>query len=181
MEIHQSARRHGIDDSTIQHVVDHAIVVVDVDEHDDPPKLLVIGPDGAGNLLEVIVLELADYRRLAAGGWRSTPCRCGPPSMKFSQERTMPDPTTPYRTTTGKVLTDSDIEAFADEAEQGYDVEALKTRRRGRPMIGDAPAEVVPVRLDPALKDAVEARAAADETTTSDIIREALRRFLGVA
>ncbi len=93
----------------------------------------------------------------------------------------MPDPTTPYRTTTGKVLTDSDIEAFADEAEQGYDVEALKTRRRGRPMIGDAPAEVVPVRLDPALKDAVEARAAADETTTSDIIREALRRFLGVA
>jgi len=48
-------------------------------------------------------------------------------------------------------------------------------------MIGDAPAEVVPVRLDPALKDAVEARAAADETTTSEIIREALRRLLEVA
>ncbi len=88
---------------------------------------------------------------------------------------------TPYRTTTGKVLTDFDIEALADEAEQGYDVEELKTRRRGRPMIGDAPAEVVPVRLDPALKDAVATRAAADETTTSDIIGEALRRFLEVA
>ena len=93
----------------------------------------------------------------------------------------MPEPAKRYRIGTGKVLTDSDIEALADEAEQGYDVEELKTRRRGRPMIGGAPAEVVPVRLDPALKDAVEARAAADETTTSDIIREALRRFLEVA
>lgn len=62
-----------------------------------------------------------------------------------------------------------------------YRTKAGKSRRRGRPMIGDAPAEVVPVRLDPALKDAVEARAAADETTTSEIIREALRRFLEVA
>lgn len=93
----------------------------------------------------------------------------------------MPEPTKSYRTGTGKVLTDSDIEALADEAERGYDVEALKRRRRGRPMIGDAPAEVVPVRLDPALKRAVEARAAADGTTASEIIREALRRFLEVA
>lgn len=93
----------------------------------------------------------------------------------------MTEPTTRYRTKTGKVLTDSDIDALADEAEQGYDVEQLKARRRGRPMIGDAPAAVVPVRLDPSLKDAVEARAAADETTTSEIIREALRRFLDVA
>jgi hypothetical protein len=65
MEIHQSALRHGIRDDTIQHVVDHAIVVVDVDEHDDPPKLLVVGPDEAGNLLEVVVLELAGDRLLA--------------------------------------------------------------------------------------------------------------------
>lgn len=48
-------------------------------------------------------------------------------------------------------------------------------------MIGDAQAEVVPVRLDPALKHAVESRAAAEETTTSEIIREALRRFLDIA
>lgn len=93
----------------------------------------------------------------------------------------MTEPTTGYRTKTGKILTDSDIEALADEAERGYDVEVLKARRRGRPMIGDAPAEVVPVRLDPSLKDAVEARAAADKTTTSEIIREALRRFLELA
>lgn len=86
-----------------------------------------------------------------------------------------------YGTNTGKLLTDADIEAMADEAELGYDVEVLRTRRRGRPMLGTAPSEVVPVRLDLELKDAVEARAKAAHTTTSEIIREALRRFLEVA
>lgn len=47
-------------------------------------------------------------------------------------------------------------------------------------MLGMAPAEVVPVRLDPYLKQAVEQRARAEHTTTSEIIREALRRFLEV-
>ncbi len=86
-----------------------------------------------------------------------------------------------YKTKTGRTLTDDDIQAMADEAERGYDVAALKTRRRGRPMLGAAPADVVPVRLDPDLKQAVEARAEAEHTTTSEIIREALRRFLDVA
>jgi len=83
-----------------------------------------------------------------------------------------------YKTKTGKVLTYADIEKMADEAECGYDVKDLLKRRRGRPMLGAAPAEVVPVRLNPDLKQAVEARAEADHTTTSEIIREALRRFL---
>ena len=82
----------------------------------------------------------------------------------------MAEKTKPYKTKTGKVLTDADIEAMADEAERGYDVETLKPRRRGRPMLGSAPAEVVPVRLDPDLKEAVEARAEAEHTTTSEII-----------
>jgi Mg-chelatase subunit ChlD len=87
-----------------------------------------------------------------------------------------------YTTKSGKSLTDADIEQLADEATTtGYDVEALKRRRRGRPLIGSAPAEVVPVRLDPELRAAVEARATADQTTPSDVIREALRRFLDVA
>lgn len=86
-----------------------------------------------------------------------------------------------YRTRTGKVLTDAEIETMADEAELGYDVETLIRRRRGRPMIGDAPSEVVPVRLDPALRQAVEDRAEAEHTTASDIIRQALKRFLDVA
>jgi predicted transcriptional regulator len=47
--------------------------------------------------------------------------------------------------------------------------------------MGSAPAEVVPVRLDPELRAAVEARATAEKTTTSEVIREAIRRFLSVA
>ena len=86
-----------------------------------------------------------------------------------------------YTTKTGRELTDADIEALADEAERGYDVDDLKSRRRGRPMLGSAPAEVVPVRLDPELKQAVEDRARDDDTTVSALIREAIRRFLDVA
>ena len=87
-----------------------------------------------------------------------------------------------HRTRTGRTLTDDDIDAIAREVEEtDYDVEALKTRRRGRPTMGSGPADVVPVRIDPELRAAIEARAEADHTTTSEIIREALRRFLDVA
>jgi hypothetical protein len=80
----------------------------------------------------------------------------------------------------GRPVTEADIERMAAEAEAGYDVAALRPRG-GRPSMGSGPAEVVPVRLDPELRAAVEARATADETTTSEVIREALRRFLHVA
>ena len=87
-----------------------------------------------------------------------------------------------HRTRSGRTLTDDDIDAIAGEVEEtDYDVDALKTRRRGRPLMGSGPADVVPVRIDPELRAAIEARAEADHTTTSEIIREALRRFLDVA
>jgi len=87
-----------------------------------------------------------------------------------------------YTTASGRKLTDADIDAISDEvAGKDYDVEALKTRRRGRPPIGAGPADVVPVRIDPELRAAIEARAKADNMTTSEVIREALRRFLDVA
>lgn len=65
MEIHGSARRHGIPDDDIEHAVEHPLVVADLDPEGDPLKVLVIGPDRAGNLLEVIVLELTDERLMA--------------------------------------------------------------------------------------------------------------------
>ena len=87
-----------------------------------------------------------------------------------------------YTTPSGRKLTDEDVDAIADDvATKDYDVEALKTRRRGRPPMGAGPAEVVPVRIDPELRAAIEARAEADHMTTSEVIREALRRFLDVA
>ena len=86
------------------------------------------------------------------------------------------------RTRSGRTLTDRDIDVMATEVvETDYDVNALETRKRGRPPMGSGPADVVPVRIDPELRSAMEARAEADQTTTSEIIREALRRFLDVA
>jgi hypothetical protein len=93
----------------------------------------------------------------------------------------MTEPKT-HRTRSGRILTDEEIDALATEvAETDYDAEALKTRRRGRPSMGSGPADVVPVRIDPELRAAIEARAEAEHTTTSEIIREAIRRFLEVA
>ncbi len=93
----------------------------------------------------------------------------------------MTEPTT-RRTSSGRPLTDEDLDRIATEVEEKeYDVEALKSRRRGRPPMGSGPADVVPVRIDPELRAAIEARAEATESTTSEIIREALRRFLDVA
>lgn len=83
----------------------------------------------------------------------------------------------------GKPITDKEIEALAAEAESGYDVDALLARRgkRGRPALGSAPASVESVRLDPELRDQLLERAKAEGTTTSEVIREALRRFMDAA
>jgi hypothetical protein len=64
VEIHRSARRHGVEDDDIEHVCAHPLVVVDLEPDADPPKVLAIGPDRSGRLLEVILLELADDRLL---------------------------------------------------------------------------------------------------------------------
>jgi len=93
----------------------------------------------------------------------------------------MTEPKT-HRTRSGRTLTEEEIDALATEvAETDYDIDDLKTRRRGRPSMGSGPADVVPVRIDPELRAAIEARAAAEQTTTSELIREAIRRFLEVA
>ena len=90
----------------------------------------------------------------------------------------MSDEPRPYRTKTGRVLTDADIEALADEAERGYDVEHL-AKRPGRPRIGSAPAVVVPVRLHADLHNAAKALAEAERTSLSELVRDALRDYLG--
>lgn len=86
------------------------------------------------------------------------------------------------RTRSGRALTDQDLDDLAVEVKEAeYDVEGLKPRRRGRPLMGSGPADVVPVRMDPELRAAIESRAEANDTTASEIIREAIRRFLDVA
>ena len=86
-------------------------------------------------------------------------------------------------TRSGKPITDKEIEALAAEADSGYDLDPLLARRgkRGRPALGSAAASVESFRLDPELRDQLLERAKAEGTTTSEVIREALRRFLKAA
>lgn len=86
-------------------------------------------------------------------------------------------------TASGKPITDADIQRLAAEAERGYDVDAAIARRgrRGRPALGSAPSTVESVRLDPELRDQLTERARVDGTTTSEVIRQALRGYLHAA
>jgi hypothetical protein len=62
VEIHPSARRHGIADSDILHAVDHSLAVDDLGE--DPDRWLIIGPDRAAKLLELVVLITTEGEQL---------------------------------------------------------------------------------------------------------------------
>ncbi len=92
----------------------------------------------------------------------------------------MADKKTYGRSKAGVELTEEVLERMAQEADAGLDFSTLR-RRPGRPAMGSGPAEALPVRLDPELRKAVDDRAAAEHTTASEIIREALRRYLKVS
>ena len=58
MEFYRSAFKHGLDRDAILHALEHALVVVELEPAADPPRVLAIGADRAGNLLEIVWLEL---------------------------------------------------------------------------------------------------------------------------
>lgn len=60
MWIHESAYRHGLTDDEIRHAWDNAMGFYDIDIEHEPIKSLCIGPDRAGNLLEVLYLQADD-------------------------------------------------------------------------------------------------------------------------
>ena len=60
MEIIYSARRHGVPDSEIHHAWLHALGFFFLAIEQESIKGLCIGPDTAGNLLEVLYLEFED-------------------------------------------------------------------------------------------------------------------------
>jgi len=57
VEIYESARKHGIGDEDIRHAVTHALVVAD---EQGTSKVLYLGPDRAGNLLEMVTVLRED-------------------------------------------------------------------------------------------------------------------------
>ncbi|WP_460568956.1 ribbon-helix-helix protein, CopG family [Humibacter soli] len=77
-------------------------------------------------------------------------------------------------TINGVPVREEQIKAWASEAEAGYDVAELKKRGRGRPGRGAEPSQVVALRLTAEELAEIDARAALEGKTRSDIIREAL-------
>jgi len=57
LEIHETALKHGISNLDIRHVCANSSDIFELDQESYEIKILIIGPDSAGNLLEVIGLE----------------------------------------------------------------------------------------------------------------------------
>jgi len=83
-----------------------------------------------------------------------------------------------YHMLDGEILTDADFERMSDEfATRDFDLSKF-TRLPGRPLIGKAVAEVVPVRIEPSIVKSIDRRARKEGTTRSDIIRQAIKIYL---
>jgi uncharacterized DUF497 family protein len=63
VRIHASARKHGVAHEDIRHAIGHALVIEDIGE--DPDRWLVLRPDHAANMLEVVVLTTVEGTQLA--------------------------------------------------------------------------------------------------------------------
>ncbi len=81
-------------------------------------------------------------------------------------------------TVSGVEITEDLVDALAAKAEIGFDVDEILRRRGGRPAMGSAAASVESVRLDPELSAALSERAEHEGRTNSELIRDALRRYL---
>ena len=71
VSINSSARRHGIPDGDILHAITHAMFSDDIDP-EPPVRRLHLGPDRAGNMLEVVTLHFDDGGVLAFHAMRMT-------------------------------------------------------------------------------------------------------------
>ncbi|MEY4896382.1 MAG: hypothetical protein RI890_1181 [Actinomycetota bacterium] len=64
LEIYETALKHGISNLDIRHVCANSSNIFELDQESYEIKILIIGPDTAGNLLEVIGLEINDQSLL---------------------------------------------------------------------------------------------------------------------
>ena len=75
------------------------------------------------------------------------------------------------------MVSEEQIQKWADQAEAGYDVEELKRRGRGRPGRGAEPMQVVAVRLTADELAALDDMAEREHISRSEAIRRALADF----
>jgi hypothetical protein len=64
LEIHETALKHWISNLDIHHVCANSSDIFELDQESYEIKILIIGPGSAGNLLEVIGLEINDQSLL---------------------------------------------------------------------------------------------------------------------
>lgn len=81
----------------------------------------------------------------------------------------------------GKDVSEIQVDAWVEEAEEGYDVEGLRNRIVGRPARGGEPSQVIPVRLTTKELAALMERAERDHLNRSEAIRAALAEWSNVA
>jgi CRISPR-associated endonuclease/helicase Cas3 len=81
------------------------------------------------------------------------------------------------RSRSGVELTEEAVEKMASKAEKGLDVSKLR-RRVGRPAMGSGPAEGLPIRFDPELREALEQRAKKEGVSAGEVVRRAVRKYL---
>ena len=65
--------KHGVTRPQIAHASAHLVTLADIDPDSDPPKVLIIGPDESGNLLELIALVLGGDELLIIHAMRLRP------------------------------------------------------------------------------------------------------------
>jgi len=75
------------------------------------------------------------------------------------------------------MVSEEQVQKWANEAESGYDVAELKRRGRGRPGRGAEPMQVVAVRLTAVEITALDALAERDHVSRSEAIRRALAGY----
>jgi hypothetical protein len=73
VEIHRSARKHGVADRDILHAAERYLIAYTLDDDEPPWRELRPGPDRAGNLLEIVVLLLDDGTELIIDAMRMRP------------------------------------------------------------------------------------------------------------
>jgi hypothetical protein len=69
VEIHSSARKHGVADEDIEHATGHAMAIED---RDDDTRLY-LGPSRSADLLEVVTIVRDDGSELAIHAMRMRP------------------------------------------------------------------------------------------------------------
>lgn len=58
LEIHETAYKHGVSTLDIRHACARSIATFEIDHESVVAKILIVGPDSAGNFLELIGLEI---------------------------------------------------------------------------------------------------------------------------